>query len=185
MTSPPSGQDRTALELIAECVARLRAADPAETATALLAAWHGFGIAEAAGSLLAQDNPNDAILARNARPVLQAAAQRLRAAPSLPYTDAVVEPVDRLAPERYPADGDHLDDEDLALEPGINPADAVRRGILTLAFELNALLPQAARHARDPADSQACRHGSQLAYELTSCWEGRFGTFLNRDRQDP
>lgn len=181
MTSPPLGQDRTALELIAECVARLRATDPADTAAALLAAWHGFGTAEAAGSLLAQDNPNDAVLARNARSVLRAAAQRLRAAPSLPYTDTVVEPIAGLAPERFRAAGDHVD-VDLAVEPGTNPAGAVRRGILALAFELNALLPQAAQHARDPADSQVCRRCGQAAYELTSCWEGRFGTFLNRDR---
>lgn len=180
MTSPLPAQARTALELIAECVARLRVTAPADTAAALLAAWHGFGTAEAAGSLLAQDNPNDAILARNARPVLRAAAQRLQAAPSLPYTDPVIEPVDGLAPESSGAAGDHLDYEDLGIEPGTNPAGAVRRGILALAFELNVLLPQAARYARDPADNQACRDGAQAAYELASCWEGRFGSFLNR-----
>lgn len=57
----------SALELIAECVVRLRMTDPTDTRASLLAAWHGFGIAEAAGRMLRDDNDEDAVLARNAR----------------------------------------------------------------------------------------------------------------------
>jgi len=127
-TGSAGGLLNAVLELIADCIARLRRTDPADTAAAVLAAWHGFGTAQPAGSLLAQDDPNDAILARHARAVLRTAAERLRAAPSLPYTDAVVEPVDGLAPERFRAVGDHLD-VDLAVDPDTDPANAVRRTI--------------------------------------------------------
>lgn len=61
-------------------------------------------------------------------------------------------------------------------------AGIVRGGILTLALELNTLLPQAAEHAEDPADRVACEHGTRLAYELVGCWEGRLSSFLNSSR---
>jgi transposase InsO family protein len=51
--------------LIVECVARLRITDPADTAAVLLGTWHGFGTAQAAGTLLAHGDLNDAVLARN------------------------------------------------------------------------------------------------------------------------
>lgn len=54
----------TALELLTDALARLRETDPADMSSLLLAAWHGFGTAEAAGGLLARDNPEDAVLAR-------------------------------------------------------------------------------------------------------------------------
>jgi hypothetical protein len=85
--------------LIGECIVRLRMTDPADTAATLLAAWHGFGTAQAAGTLLALDNPDDAVLTRNARPVLHAVVQQLHAAPSLPYTDPDIETIEGLVPE--------------------------------------------------------------------------------------
>lgn len=63
-----------------------------------------------------------------------------------------------------------------------SPAGVARRGILALALELNTLLPQVAEHAVDPADRAACEHGTRLAYELSRCWEGRLGSFLNDSR---
>ncbi len=67
--------------------------------------------------LLAADNPDDAVLARNARPVMRAVAQRLPAAPSLPYSSR--------SQTRSPAN-----------------VDLVRRSILALALGmgLNMLL---------------------------------------------
>lgn len=64
----------SALELIAECVAWLRMTDPADTRASLLAAWHGFGTAEAAGRMLREDNDEYAVLACNAMPVFEAVA---------------------------------------------------------------------------------------------------------------
>jgi hypothetical protein len=43
----------------------LQQPQPVDTAATLLAAWHGFDTAAAAGALLAQDKPDDAVLARN------------------------------------------------------------------------------------------------------------------------
>lgn len=183
MTTPAAVEPpRTALELIAEAIVRLRATDPADTAAALLAAWHGFGTAEAAGGLLAEDNPDDAVLARNARPIMAGVATRLREAPSLPFTDIVKESVDGLTPPGYqpPDYSEQLDDPNEVAD--LSPAGSVRRAILGLALELNTLLPRAAEKARNQADREACEHGTRLAYELSRCWEGRLGSFLNNSQ---
>jgi len=158
--------------------------DPADTTAALLAAWHSFGTAQAAGTLLAQDNLDDATLARNTRPVFAAVIERLRAAPSLPYTDPVGETVDGLVPDGFQSGKAPIPVDDPDAEPDTSPAGAVRQSILALAFELNALLPQAAEQAADPADAEACRHGTRLAYELSCCWQGRLGSYLNSARRD-
>lgn len=165
-------------------MARLRSTDPSDTAASLLAAWHGFGTAEAAGGFLAQDNVDDAVLARNARPVMAAVAVRLREAPSLPYTDEVIETVDGLVPDnvQIPVDDGGIVYHDSDQPVDRSAAGIVRGGILTLALELNTLLPQAAEHAEDPADRVACEHGTRLAYELARCWEGRLSSFLNTSR---
>lgn len=185
MTTPEAAnRPRTAVELVAEAIARLRSTDPADTAASLLAAWHGFGTAEAAGGFLAQDNVDDAVLARNARPVMAAVVTRLREAPSLPYTDQVAETVDGLVPEGLPGIGDEraivYQDPDQPVDT--SEAGIVRRAILALALELNTLLPQAAEYADDPADRAACEHGTRLAYELSRCWEGQPSSFLNHAR---
>ncbi|ONI92800.1 hypothetical protein ALI22I_01880 [Saccharothrix sp. ALI-22-I] len=150
----------------------------------MLAAWHGFGTAEAAGGFLAQDNADDAVLARNARPVMAAVATRLRDAPSLPYTDEVVETVDGLVPDdfRIPVDDRAAVHHDPDQPVDRSAAGIVRRAILALALELNTLLPQVAEHAADPADRVACEHGTRLAYELGRCWEGRLSSFLGSSR---
>ena len=173
----PVADGGTALEVIAGSIARLRAIDPADTTAILAAAWHGFGVAQAAGSLLAYDNPGDALLARQTRPVFRTVTTLLMAAPSLPYTDHGVELVDGLAPEGCAAETYFRDTYDEAPDPSV--AGAVRRGILALALELNTLLPRAAELARDPADEAACRHGTGLAYEVSRCWHSRPGSFLN------
>ena len=141
-----------ALELVADSIGRVRATDPADTAAALLAAWNGFAVADAAGELLGQDNPDDAILARNARPVLAAVAELLP-------TDA--------SPAEVDEPGDHT------------AADVVRGAVLMLLLEVNTLLPQAAERARNSADRESYQHGTRLAYELSCCWEGRLSSFLN------
>lgn len=60
--------------------------------------------------------------------------------------------------------------------------ELVASALLRLVLELNTLLPQAARHAVDPADRVACEHGTHLAYELSCCWDGRLGSFLSKSR---
>jgi hypothetical protein len=184
MTSAGTAQGRTALELIAEAIVRLRSTDLADTEAALLAAWHGFCTAQAAGGLLAQDNPDDAMLARNARPVMAAVASQLREAPSLPYTDQVTEIVHGLIPDDIQVSAE---DQAIVYYDPDQPVDhsaagVVRRAILALVLELNTVLPQAAEHAAHPADRAACEHGTRLAYELGRCWEGRLGSFLNNAR---
>lgn len=182
MTTPAAAEPRRALEPIAEAIVRLRRTDTADTVAALLAAWHGFGIAEAAGGLLAEDNPDDAVLAHNARPVMTAVATRLRQAPSLPYTDPVEETVD-VSPRPHTdrrTTLNQLDDPEAVAD--LSVVGNVRRGILDLALELNTLLARVAEMARDRADRQACAHGMRLAYELSHCWEGRLGSFLNDSR---
>ncbi|MFI7680487.1 hypothetical protein HFP15_30975 [Amycolatopsis sp. K13G38] len=183
-TTPSADRSRTALDLVVEAIARLQTTDPSDTTASLLAAWHGFGTAEAAGQFLAQDNVDDAVLARNARPVMAAVAVLLREAPSLPYTDEVVETVDGLVPDGFqiPADDRTI----VYYNPGQpldeSAAGIVRRSIQTLALMLNTLLPQAAEHAEHPADRVACEHGTRLAYELGCCWEGQLSSFLNSSR---
>ncbi|NKQ54585.1 hypothetical protein HFP15_17020 [Amycolatopsis sp. K13G38] len=172
----------SALELIAECVLRLRMTDPTDTRASLLAAWHGFGTAEAAGRMLREDNDEDAVLARNATPVFEAVAVLMRQAPSMPYTDFVVENVSGLVPEGYRPtdDSDQFDDPNVVAD--LSAAGQVRRGILALALELNTLLPEAAENAAAPDDRLACEHGTRLAYELSNCWEGKLSSYLNGGR---
>ncbi|MFE3170074.1 hypothetical protein ACFXPA_04735 [Amycolatopsis sp. NPDC059090] len=172
----------SALELIAECVARLRMTDPTDTRASLLAAWHGFGTAEAAGRMLREDNDEDAVLGRNATPVFEAVAVLLRRAPSMPYIDFVMESVSGLAPEGYRQtdDRDQFDDSNFVTD--LSAAGQVRRGILALALELNTLLPEAAENAAAPDDRLACEHGTRLAFELSNCWEGKLGSYLNGGR---
>lgn len=183
-TTPSADRSRTALELVVEAIARLQSTDPSDTAAALLAAWHGFGTAEAAGGFLAQDNVDDTVLERNARPVMAAVAVRLRDAPSLPYTDEVIETVDGLVPDGFqiPIDNRAIvyHDPDQPLDE--SAAGIVRRSIQALALELNTLLPQVAEHAEHPSDRLACEHGTRLAYELGRCWEGRLSSFFNSSR---
>ncbi|WP_418155908.1 hypothetical protein [Actinoalloteichus caeruleus] len=67
MTPQPSAdRSRTALDLVAEAIARLQTTDPSDTEASLLAAWHGFGTAKAANQFLARNNVDDAVLAPNA-----------------------------------------------------------------------------------------------------------------------
>lgn len=90
--------------------------------------------------MLREDNDEDAVLARNATPVFEAVAVLVRRAPSLSYTDFVVENVSGLVPEGYQPKGyvDQLDDPFAV--PDVSPAGAVRSGLLALALELNTLL---------------------------------------------
>lgn len=109
--------------------------------------------------MLAEDNPDDGVLARNARPVLTAVSQRLRAAPSLLSADAVTDPVTERVTGHLPG-GDPGGVDDGALD-GLTPATAGRRGILDLALTLNTLLPAAATHARVASDRRACTQGTR------------------------
>jgi hypothetical protein len=140
------------LDLIVEAIVCVRRIDPADTAAGLLAAWHGFGTVDAAGALLAQDNPDDAVLARNARPVLAAEVTRLREVPSLPDTDIVTETVEGLVPDdfRRPAGDQVIVDHDPGQTVGQSAAGIVRRSILTLAQELTTL-PAGRRERPRPA----------------------------------
>jgi hypothetical protein len=163
---------RPAGDLLREATEQLHAADPADTAAVLRAAWQGFCVAGAAGQLLAlcADPEEYPPLWRNARPVLEAAIGALRAAPSLPAG---------LPTEVHPAGGpqDRLDDARSAV---------IRRQILDLILVLNATLSAAAAHgAASKADRKACQDGTVLSSELGDCYEGRLRSFLNPGAPNP
>ena len=50
-----------------------------------------------------------------------------------------------------------------------------RRGILDLMLAINALLPEARRHARDGADQLVAETCTALAAELADCYRGSCG----------
>lgn len=181
--STQAGVSCSALELLGAAVTCVRAADPTDTTAALLVAWRGFGAAAAAGGLLAGDNPGDAALARESRPVIRAVMRGLRPAPSLPYADLITETVDVLTPSGLRAGlrCGWLYSEQVEQ---LSPASAVRRAILVLVGELATLLSGAAPHARDRADKAACEHGARLADELGRCWRGHPSMFSKRLRDD-
>lgn len=163
----PQPHRRPILELLDHAKAALVAADPADTAHCLATLWRGFCVAGAAGNILAicSDNPDYPVLFDNAEPVLAAAIQALRAAPSLP---------DGLVTEVNPAGGpaDRLDEQQ---------AKTLHARILSVAMNLNTLGPQAAQHAHG-GDAQACRQATMLASELHDAYTGRLRSFLNHSR---
>jgi hypothetical protein len=138
----------------------LTAADPADTAAALTAAWYGFSLALALGQFLASRSPDLAVLHENAMPAWARVIDALDAAPALP-------------------DGAHGLGLDTA--PGQDPALMVlaHKGILDLALALNALLPPVSEHASNSADRAAATACTVLAAELGDCYAGRLKTFLN------
>ncbi|APU21277.1 hypothetical protein [Actinoalloteichus sp. GBA129-24] len=184
MMTPAAGRGWAALDLVAEAIARVRSTDATDTEAALLAAWHGFATAEAAGWFLARNSLDDATLARNASHLMAAVADRLREAPSLPYLDPLAETVDGLIRSGFqiPVDNRAIVHHEPDQPADDSAAGIVRRAVLALALELNMLLPHTAEHADSPADRVACEHGTRLANELGRCWEGRLDSFLNSHR---
>jgi hypothetical protein len=154
----------SASDLLREAVGRVGAADPADTGAVLRAAWQGFCSAGAAGELLAlyADPVEYPPLRDNARHVLKAAADALRAAPSLPVGLPTEAPLAALPHGR-------LDD---------TAAAEIRRLILDLALALNIALHAASGHAVGRADRTACRDATALSSKLSDCYEGRLVTFL-------
>jgi len=139
---------------------QLQAADPADTAAALTAAWYGFAVAVTLGQFLARRDPDDAVAHRNALAVIARIVEVLQAAPSMPAG----------------IHGVRLDTSPAA-EPGMMLA--ARRGIWDPTLAINALLPKVAEQAGQEADLAAARAGTMLAGELNDCYEGRLRTFLN------
>lgn len=155
-----------ASDLLLKAAERVGAANPADTAAVLGAAWHGFCAAGAAGELLARHaNPDEyPSLWVNARPVLTAAIDTLRTAPSVP--------------RGLPAEV-ALDDTPAAW---LDDADAaqIRRLILDLALALNISLYAAGEHAPGAADRKACQDATMLSSKLSECYEGRLRTFIKQ-----
>jgi hypothetical protein len=58
------------------------------------------------------------------------------------------------------------------------------RGIWGMTLAINALLPEARRHARDDADQLVAETCTALAAELAD-YQGRLRTFLNPYRRQP
>jgi hypothetical protein len=139
---------------------QLQAADPADTAAALTAAWYGFAVAVTLGQFLASRDPDDAVAHRNALPVIVRIVEVLQAAPSMPTG----------------IHGVGLDTTPAA-DPGMMLA--ARRGIWDLTLAINTLLPKVAEQAGQEADLAAARAGTMLAAELNDCYVGRLRTFLN------
>jgi hypothetical protein len=53
------------------------------------------------------------------------------------------------------------------------------RGSWDLTLAINALLPEARRHARDDADQLVAETCTALTAELADCYQGSLRTFLN------
>jgi hypothetical protein len=144
----------------------LSAADPQDTAAALESAWYGFSLIGILGQYLALRDPDAAVLHENALPVLARIIEAMEAAPSLPP-------------------GIH--GLGLDTSPATDPAmmTIARRSIWDLTLAINALLPEAGRHARDDADRLAAETCTALAAELADCYQGRLRTFLNPYGRQP
>jgi hypothetical protein len=146
----PAGQPRSALEVVVEAAGQVRTTDPHDTPASLRAAWHAFGTAQAAGLFLAEDNPEHAVLATNARPVLNAAGRRLQQAPSLKSVPRVVQEAvtglvpDRPAPRGMTNTGIYCDPDPHAPADPSPAAGVVRQAIIGLSFDVNSLLSHAA-----------------------------------------
>lgn len=145
---------------------QLEAADPADTAAALAAAWYGFAVAFMLGQFLARRDADYAALHDNAVLVMARVVEILEAAPSMPAG----------------IHGTGLD-----TTPASDPAmmAVAHRGIWDLTLAINALLPSVAQLASQEADRAAARTGTMLAAELSDCYQGRLGTFLNPHGRPP
>ncbi|MGH3411209.1 MAG: hypothetical protein ACRDRJ_53220, partial [Streptosporangiaceae bacterium] len=139
---------------------QLEAADPADTAVALAAAWYGFAVAFMLGQFLALRDAGSAVLHDNAAPVMARVVEILEAAPSMPagIRGAGLETT-------------------ASADPAMMPV--ARRGIWDLTLAINALLPDVAQLASHEADRAAAQAGTMLAAELSDCYHGRLRTFLN------
>jgi len=145
---------------------QLEAADPADTAAALAAAWYGFAVAFMLGQFLARRNDEFAVVHHNATPVMARIVEILEAAPSMPT-------------------GIH--GAGLDTTPAADPAmmAVACRGIWDLTLAINTLLPQVAELAGQEADRAAAGAGTMLAAELSDCYQGRLRTFLNPHGRPP
>ena len=145
---------------------QLEAADPADTAAALAAAWYGFAVAFMLGQFLARRNDDYASVHHNAMPVMARIVEILGAAPSMPT-------------------GIH--GAGLDTTPAADPAmmAVARRGIWDLTLAINTLLPRVAELAGQEADRAAARAGTMLAAELSDCYQGRLRAFLASCAQRP
>jgi hypothetical protein len=138
----------------------LLAVDPAETTSAMVAAWYGFSLAFTLGQFLASRSPDMAVLHENAMLAWAPVIDAMDAAPSLP--DGV-----------HPLGLDTVPDADPALMV------LAHRGVLDLLLALNSLLPQISEHAGSAADRAVAAKCTALSAELGDCYTGRLKTFLN------
>jgi hypothetical protein len=145
---------------------QLEAADPADSAAALAAAWYGFAVAFMLGQFLARRDAEYAVLHQNAVPVMARTVEILKAAPSMPA-------------------GIHGAGLDTTAAADLAMMVVARRGIWDLTLAINALLPQVAELAGQEADRAAARAGTMLAAELSDCYQGRLRTFLNPHGRPP
>jgi hypothetical protein len=145
---------------------QLEAADPADTAAALAAAWYGFAVAFMLGQFLARRDTDYAVLHDNAVPVMARVVEILEAASSMPA---------------------EIHGMGLDTTPAADPAmmAVAHRGIWDLTMAINALLPSVAQLASQEADHASARTGTMLAAELSDCYQGRLRTFLNPHGRPP
>ena len=150
-------------DLLRDHVEDLCAADAADIAVALQAAWHGLDVLQAAGRLLAASHVDYAVLQRHAQPILIRALEILQTAPSLPADLKSI--------------ALNLTDEPGPL--GDRGAYVIHRSLLDVAYGLTILLPAVAGNARARADRKACRETTRQAHHLVNCYEGRLNLFLS------
>ena len=162
----PAGTPAELQATVDEQLHDLSAVDPHDTAAALEATWYGFSLVSVLGQYLALRDPDAAVLHENALPVLAHIIETMDAAPSLPPG----------------VHGLGLD-----TSPAADPVmmTIARRGIWDLTLAINALLPEARRHARDDADQLAAQTCTALAAELADCYQGKLRTFLNPYGRQP
>ena len=162
----PAGTPAELQATVDEQLHDLSAVDPQDTTAAMEATWYGFSLVSVLGQYLALRDPDAAVLHENALPVLARIIEAMDAAPSLPP-------------------GVH----GLGLDtpPAADPAmmTIARRGIWDLTLAINALMPEARRHARDDADQLAAETCTALAAELADCYQGKLRTFLNPYGRQP
>lgn len=144
--------------------AAIQAADPADTAAALMATWYGVAVTCALGQFLSNRDPDLAVLHDNALYVAGRFIEVLQAAPSLPA-------------------GVHGVGLETTLAADKAMMAEAYQGIWDLALAVNTLLPQVADHASHESDRAATREGTMLAAELAETYQGRLRTYLNPYRR--
>lgn len=170
----------TALDVLHETFQRVKATDPTDIETALLAGYEGLCLTYAADRVLeetvlaidfARFFPGDNFLGGGGRQRLDIALAWLDAAPSLPaltpqhdFFTMLVPPQVTLEVYGKSLTGEITDAE--ATELAVTETTIVVVAMKSMWSQVHTLLTRAAEHASDPDDRRACRIAALMAHEL-------------------